>query len=319
MNNWRIGDIQPNPFRNIDRYPIDPAKVDRLKASINQTTFWDNLIARIGPDGRPQIAYGHHRLVALRDLYPPDHTVSLIVRGLDDASMLRIMANENMEEWRTAAAVVKETVRATRDYLRSIWTPESKSSNAETGDGREEITAFLGWPERRVKDALSLLNAEEAGELLPEDTADMGIEVATVMRQHVARIPDPVVRREAISRVRQDLKTGTIGKRGIGDTVRAVKAEASAAPTVPVPNKVAKALDADIYRFFEDTVPVGENRLRRDEVIRLIARFRNAAEMQTLNGRSWADDVADHLDKMAATATELAALLRAERALEGTR
>jgi ParB-like chromosome segregation protein Spo0J len=107
-----IGDIQANPFRNIDRYPINRDKVEKLKDSINRTEFWDNLVARLGPDGKPQIGYGHHRLVALRELYPPDHQVALIVKPLDDEAMLHVMADENMKEWSSTAEVTVETVRA---------------------------------------------------------------------------------------------------------------------------------------------------------------------------------------------------------------
>jgi len=31
MTTYRLADIQPNPFRNIERYPIDRAKVEALK------------------------------------------------------------------------------------------------------------------------------------------------------------------------------------------------------------------------------------------------------------------------------------------------
>jgi chemotaxis protein histidine kinase CheA len=99
----------------MDRYPIRREKVEALKASIDSTTFWSNIVARPRPGhpGEFEIAYGHHRLVALRELYPPDHEIGLIVRDLDDADMIRIMAAENMQEWSTDATVVLETVRAT--------------------------------------------------------------------------------------------------------------------------------------------------------------------------------------------------------------
>jgi ParB-like chromosome segregation protein Spo0J len=116
MTVYRLSEISPNPFRNINHYPIDRAKVEALKGSINRTDFWDNIVARDNGDGA-QIAYGHHRLVTLRELFPPDHEVNLIIRDLDDAAMLHVMADENMQEWSSSGPVIVETVRAVRDFL----------------------------------------------------------------------------------------------------------------------------------------------------------------------------------------------------------
>src|SRR5262245_65781160 len=93
---FRLKDIDPNPFRHMERYPIRRDKIDALKASIEQTTFWDNIVARKAGQ-RAQIAYGHHRLVTLKEMYGPHHEVNLIVRALDDNAKLSIMANEDME------------------------------------------------------------------------------------------------------------------------------------------------------------------------------------------------------------------------------
>ncbi len=72
---------------------------------------WRILVARV-QNGNAEIAYGHHRLVALREEYGPDETVDLIIRSLPDDAMLQIMARENMEEWGTSASAEHETIRA---------------------------------------------------------------------------------------------------------------------------------------------------------------------------------------------------------------
>src|SRR4051794_6896894 len=46
-----IKELRPNLFRHLERYPIDRAKVDALKRSIKDTTFWDNLLVRKSPNG----------------------------------------------------------------------------------------------------------------------------------------------------------------------------------------------------------------------------------------------------------------------------
>jgi hypothetical protein len=111
----KVKDIKPNPFRNLDRYPIKAEKVAALQESMEATGFWENVVAR-RVNGAVELAYGHHRLEALMQSkdFGPDATVNLHIRDLDDQQMLQIMARENMEEWHgTSAVVMQETVRAT--------------------------------------------------------------------------------------------------------------------------------------------------------------------------------------------------------------
>ncbi|MGO8749202.1 MAG: ParB/RepB/Spo0J family partition protein [Thermoguttaceae bacterium] len=106
-----LSKIKPNPFRHMDRYPIQRDKVEALKESLRKTGFWENIVAR-EVDGEAQIAYGHHRLVALQEELGKKAKVPLVIKDLDDEAMLQMMARENMEEWRTSAVVEQETVRA---------------------------------------------------------------------------------------------------------------------------------------------------------------------------------------------------------------
>jgi ParB/RepB/Spo0J family partition protein len=108
--------IDTNPYRHIDKYPINREKVEALKTSINQTGFWDNILLRPSGD-RYQLAYGHHRLTAIKELELD--MVDVPVRELDDATMLRIMANENMDEWKASPAVINETVYAAKEFIDS--------------------------------------------------------------------------------------------------------------------------------------------------------------------------------------------------------
>ena len=116
MAKFRLSEIRDNPFRQVERYPLREKKIAALIGSIGRTGFWDNVLARIGPDGKPELAYGHHRLAALRKYYAdkedPDPEIELTVRQLDDAAMIRIMSDENMEEYASDFTVAMETVRA---------------------------------------------------------------------------------------------------------------------------------------------------------------------------------------------------------------
>ena len=93
----KVKDLKANPYRNIKEYPINAVKVEALKASISESGFWDNVLAR-SIKGQVQVAYGHHRLEALRQL-DPDLIVDIPVKKLSNEMMLKIMANDNMDQW----------------------------------------------------------------------------------------------------------------------------------------------------------------------------------------------------------------------------
>jgi len=161
----KIKDLYPNPYRDMDNYPINRDKVETLKASIKQTGFWDNIVAR-DMDGKIQIAYGHHRLTALREALAWDTEVDIPVKDLPDSVMIQIMANENMEEYRTGPAIIDETVRVAKKYLEEH--PEENSYQRGDSKTRSSIEAFniatfLGWKEYRVYDSLERLNLEKSG------------------------------------------------------------------------------------------------------------------------------------------------------------
>jgi ParB-like chromosome segregation protein Spo0J len=213
-----VKDLQPNPFRHLDRYPIRRDKVDALKASIRSTEFWDNLVARKNGSGY-EIAYGHHRLVALQELGVKG--VDIPVRDLDDATMLKIMANENMEEWGASAEVEQETVRAAVQAFAEgkikLAEPKVMSANAKKAENvkvrfapsfvavsfsrrRENengkvytaktVAEFLNWKDWKVESALSALALNEHGagidfaELTPQQAKVVSNEVRYVEGEH---------------------------------------------------------------------------------------------------------------------------------------
>ena len=110
---FKLKDVHPNPFRDMARYPIHAQKIAQLKKSIETTDFWDNIVARKAPNGKGiEIAYGHHRLTALREMFPGTKEFDFIVRDLTDTDMLKIMAHENLDDWGHDSGIERETVRA---------------------------------------------------------------------------------------------------------------------------------------------------------------------------------------------------------------
>jgi len=143
-----VKDLLPNPFRT-ERYPFDEDKIRQLEANIRSTSFWDNILAR-QRNNRFEIAYGHHRLKALQNLNIQE--VDIPVKELSDQQMLKIMAQENMEEWKLSPIVTAETVKSTYKYLLS-----KQMIDHRTGEMANIIAKFLSWPTRRVEEALANL------------------------------------------------------------------------------------------------------------------------------------------------------------------
>lgn len=161
----KVKDLKPNPFRDVNNYPMNEEKVRMLAESIKQTGFWDNILAR-KQNGGFQIAYGHHRLAAVREVFKPTDEVDIPVKELSDALMIKIMANENMDDWKATPQVIDETVRVTKRFLEEH--PEEVKKVTPTGAtpgiiGGVTICKFLGWNKTRVRYSLERLGLIEDG------------------------------------------------------------------------------------------------------------------------------------------------------------
>ena len=162
----KVRDVHPNPYRNIDHYPLNKEKIMALTKSIEKTGFWDNLVGR-KQDGKIQIAYGHHRIEALRlaEGYGYDFEFDLPVREIDNGTMIQIMASENMQEWEHSIGVTDETIKVTRDYLISVTGDSKVSPN--------DIANFLGWSSTRVKYCLRRIDFIDSGNVDKESVESL--------------------------------------------------------------------------------------------------------------------------------------------------
>jgi len=166
----KVKDVKANPYRNINHYPLNKEKIMALTRSIEKTGFWDNLVGR-KINGEIQMAYGHHRVEALRLAkgYGYDFEFELPIRDISDAMMIQIMANENMSEWGHDIKVIDETVKVTKEFLES----DSKFLAAKNIQAKynkkevsaEDIASFLGWSKGGVHSSLLRINAIESGEV----------------------------------------------------------------------------------------------------------------------------------------------------------
>ncbi|RKZ87727.1 MAG: hypothetical protein DRQ39_03750 [Gammaproteobacteria bacterium] len=187
----QLRNVRPNPFRHIERYPIQEEKITALKKSIKDTEFWENIVARQKPDGTVEIAYGHHRLHALREMYSGTHEFDFIIKDLDETAMCKIMVHENMDEWGSSASVEQESLRAIVEGYAdgrielgelSKDTPSSQIRYAPSfiQGGRAglnharpytttQLASFTGWKDWKVKAVLASLELIEQGSMKDDD------------------------------------------------------------------------------------------------------------------------------------------------------
>lgn len=214
-----VAEIQRNPFRDIERYPLEEKKIEALCESIRTTGFWDNVVARIGEDGKPEIVYGHHRLDAVHRVLGDDAKVGLIIRELDDETMLQMMVEENMQEWSTSATVEQESVRAVILAYGAgkikLPRPDPKASLAKLrfapsflqgGDDpnvhldhkRRRYTSatvakFMGWQKEKVRIVLQALELMELDMLRPNMFKGLGPTKARALVEGVLKVAQEMV------------------------------------------------------------------------------------------------------------------------------
>ncbi len=226
----RIEDIEPNPFRQIEHYPIDRNKVEALKNSINETDFWNNILVREHPEkeGKYQLAYGHHRLAALKELNW--EVINIQVHNIDDDRMIKIMANENFEDWRSSPLITIETVSAARLYIDSLFA-QAESFDAlhenmkgltdaehfqqlkNDGVGEKTILKFLGghWKQYMIQGAREILDDDR----VDRDAVNMIPNMVQAKALHILIKSHPDITKEEQLEIAQKIRDDDIPAKSI--------------------------------------------------------------------------------------------------------
>ena len=104
--------------------------------------------------------------------------------------MIRIMASENIEEYRVTSDIIDETVRVTREYIQR----ETKTPVDEIGAA--DISQFLGggWHEDKVAASLQRLTLFDRGTLKREQVSGLSHTAAKGIQREVAKVERAVVR-----------------------------------------------------------------------------------------------------------------------------
>jgi len=143
-----LRDLKPNPMRDFTVDPIDNDAVAALTASMKEYDFWGGVTARKNKDGSIQIAAGHHRVkAAIKAGY--DEADIFVSREWDDATMLRIYAEENATQRGSTSTAVAGSVAAALKYLAkhggddTAGNPAALNKTNAHGIGWSQIVDFL--------------------------------------------------------------------------------------------------------------------------------------------------------------------------------
>ncbi len=236
----KIEQLEPNPYRDMTNYPINEDKVRTLVDSIQQTGFWDNILAR-KQGSKYQIAYGHHRLAAIREVLEPNDEVDIPVKELTDALMLKIMANENMDDWKATPQVIDETVRVTKRFLEEHPEEAEPFYSQKRIVSMDTISAFLNWPKSRVQFSLERLK------MIDDDKVEHSV-FTELPTERAARNFVDVVKKYDIPKERQKAVVERYKEKGGGEIgMRDAAMEEMFMPRTRVSNsdKNIKQLDAE--------------------------------------------------------------------------
>ena len=271
MEKVAISQLKPNPFRELDDYPIDREKVDKLKESISETGFWGTIVAR-KKGSSFEIAFGHHRQVALVELQQEgligkSEKVDIIVRDLTNEQMIQLMARENLEEWGTNAYIEAQTVESTiRAYgageivLPKVAkdTPQKHVRNvppksAERPYTMASVAQFLGWtkaegePNHACKVAFEMLDAFEAGIVSRKQLRGVKRDVA---REIISRAMSLHREQERIANERRKMAKEAEDRAAKEEDARKARALQKAADELERQAEVAEASAKDVAKEF---------------------------------------------------------------------
>lgn len=117
LENVPLSKIDANPCRLLKKYPFIPSKLEALQRSMEQDNIgcWEGIIARATKDDRYEIAFGHHRIQAAKNVGLK--SIPLIIRPLDDREMIQFMGRENLDDYAASFAVLLETWEAAVAYV----------------------------------------------------------------------------------------------------------------------------------------------------------------------------------------------------------
>lgn len=167
----KLKDIQSNPYRDLEMFPLNWDNVNRLRVSIHENGFFEEILAR-KKGNKIELIFGHHRLEALKLEYSPDHVIEIpFQEEVSEADMIKRMVAENDPAYNANIQTIDEGVEAAKRYLmknRDLLRKLLESERAEVKRARVgwlAIEKFLNgtFNKTQVQDALWRLKLYKRG------------------------------------------------------------------------------------------------------------------------------------------------------------
>jgi len=253
----KLGEIKPNRFRDLERWPVEREVIEGLKDSIQKEGFWSKSIqAVINEQNEVELRFGHHRLTAAIELFGSDYETEIdLVEWRGELSQQRAMRLENsvrrnmnktnnelvyqcmhwfddkvFEQYPTWDDVKRSGIFTTPD-LEEFFGDESSgpgnyTSCVESGIGRKNIAKFTGLNENEVKESLASLITTNRRKVWMEKRAERDRKIAEEKRAEQARLKaekdkaDKIRREEEAEAKRRDDES----KKAIAEKKRLAKA-----------------------------------------------------------------------------------------------
>ena len=113
----KLNELKPHPYKKfIQGGEVDEAVVAQIMESAERTSFWEQWVVRETDAGYYQLAFGHNRLTAAKNILGADAKVSVQVEDYSDDQMFIAMADENAGEVESVAHQV-DVVRKAKQLL----------------------------------------------------------------------------------------------------------------------------------------------------------------------------------------------------------
>lgn len=228
----KLGDIKPNRFRDLERWPVEREVIDGLKDSIQKEGFWSKSIqAVINEQNEVELRFGHHRLTAAIEMFGSDYETEIdLVEFRGELSQQRAMRLENSVRRnmnKTNNELVYQCMhwfddRVFADYptwedvnRSGIFTiadleeffgdgasgPGKYTQCVESGIGRNNIAKFTTLNENEVKESLASLPTTERRKRGMEKRAERDRKIAEEKRAEEARLK---AERDEADRIRRE-------------------------------------------------------------------------------------------------------------------
>jgi len=214
----RLDHLHPNPYRDIEHYPIIERKVEALMRSMknDDVGMWPSIIARPRGTQGYEMAFGHHRWHAASRL--GIDAIPVIVMSLNNDQMLRYMGGENGEDFNTDFLVLLNTWEAGRRFIGGNPPPIDIARKlgwvANFGkDRNERMTAT-------AKGCSNVLELIEKGYMSRDDLGDLSLRAANDIAQRALSMMETLDQTRKLNPTKQHELVVEHEKKVVADAAR---------------------------------------------------------------------------------------------------